>query len=108
MKIRWAQARAGSIPAARTIWTSRDRRGTLQGYESQIQDLDVGEVESVELSKDLKHILVTLQMDDAVEPLLTEGTRFRIVGGNFSLSDLSAVKAIVSGPYIEDSLGSLH
>jgi paraquat-inducible protein B len=101
MKIRWAQARAGSIPAARTIWTSRDRRGTLQGYESQIQDLDVGEVESVELSKDLKHILVTLQMDDAVEPLLTEGTRFRIVGGNFSLSDLSAVKAIVSGPYIE-------
>jgi paraquat-inducible protein B len=63
--------------------------------------LEIGRVTSVELSKNRQDIVVHLDIDDSVEPDLTTGTRFYLVGAEPSLSDLSSLKSLFAGPSIE-------
>jgi paraquat-inducible protein B len=63
--------------------------------------MEVGEVDSVDLAPDRKHVVVTLHVDGDLADALTDGTRFWIVGGQFSLGNLSAIKSVISGPYIQ-------
>ncbi len=62
------------------------------------QGLKVGSVETVKLEKDLKHVRVGIRMNEDMEGHLGKGTQFWIAGP--SISDLSSIKSIISGPSI--------
>lgn len=66
----------------------------------QYQGLQVGEVESVTLHKDLQHVDVSLRMDADMKGHLGPGTRFWIAGRTPSLANLSSLKSVITGPYI--------
>ena len=61
----------------------------------------VGTVEKVALSQDHSHIIATAQMETSVADLLREGSRFWLVGTEVSLGNLSDIKSLLTGPYIE-------
>jgi paraquat-inducible protein B len=66
----------------------------------KFQGRDVGHVTDVSLHDDLTAMDVTLQLDSALEKHLGSGTRFWIADASPSLSNLSSLTAIVSGPSI--------
>lgn len=59
--------------------------------------LSVGRVTRVQLSKDRRHVDMTLRMSPQTKPLLNEGTVFWLVGAKPSLTDISSVKAALAG-----------
>ena len=61
----------------------------------------VGTVKDIGLSKDQSNVVATVEMDSDVKNRLREGTRFWLVGANVSLSNLSSLKGLISGPYIQ-------
>lgn len=63
--------------------------------------LNVGTVEKVVLGDDRSNVVVTAQMQESVEDLLRARTRFWLVGADIGLADLSELKTLISGPYIE-------
>lgn len=63
--------------------------------------MEVGEVDSVDLTPDRKRVVVTIDMNSTMKDALTEGTRFWIVGGQLQPSNLSTLKTVVAGPYIQ-------
>lgn len=98
----WLGVRAFVHHGPKVEITFKTAGGVTAGQTKVIyKDVEVGDVEDVELSKDWDHVLVSLRMHDDVAPFLTEGTRFWIVGAKLDLGNLSALKTIVSGPYIE-------
>ena len=71
-------------------------KGTKVSYEG----LEVGELKSIELARDQRHIVTHLDLDRKMKPLLRAGTRFYLEGAHPNLSDLESLKSILSGPQI--------
>lgn len=65
------------------------------------KDVDMGVVQQVELSKDLQHVVVTVQMNREATPLLTDKTKFWVVKPRFFAGAISGLETLVSGSYIE-------
>ncbi|HTW72447.1 MAG TPA: MlaD family protein [Acetobacteraceae bacterium] len=65
------------------------------------KDVDMGLVDHIELSKDLQHVIVTVRMDRAAEPLLTDKAKFWVVRPRFFAGAFSGLETLVSGSYIE-------
>ncbi len=64
------------------------------------KEVDVGVVESLELSEDLKQVTVTASMVKELGGYLTDETRFWVVKAEVSVEDFSGVGRIFSGVYI--------
>lgn len=75
----------------------------LQPGQTKIQhrDVDVGTVESVELTPDMSKVIVHARMTRAAAPFLNEKTRFYIVEPHVGVGGISGLSTIVSGSYIE-------
>lgn len=75
----------------------------LQAGQTKIQhrDVDVGTVESVELTPDMSRVIVRARMTRAATPFLNEKTRFYIVSPHVGVGGISGLSTIVSGTYIE-------
>jgi paraquat-inducible protein B len=69
------------------------------------RDVNVGVVTEIELSEDLSSVLVTVRMDKNVSPLLHLDNQFWIVSPRVSLSGVSGLGTILSGPYINMAPG---
>lgn len=69
------------------------------------RDVDIGVVRDIELSEDLSGVLVTVRMDKEVAPILHSDNQFWIVSPRVSLSGVSGLGTILSGPYINMALG---
>ncbi|MGI4880400.1 MAG: intermembrane transport protein PqiB [Janthinobacterium lividum] len=67
--------------------------------------LEVGEVTDVAVAPDKQLIRLTLRLSPAMESLLRTGTRFWVVGSRPNLTDLSSLRATISGPSIGISPG---
>lgn len=104
---------AGAI-AAWLAWTSYANQGprvritfeTAEGLEAgktriKYRDVDVGTVELVQISADLRHIVVTAEMVQGAAPFLTTSTRFWIVRPRIGTGGVSGLGTLVSGAYIE-------
>lgn len=63
---------------------------TFEGYK-------VGQVSSVRLASDLRHMRVTLDLNDDMRSHLGKGTAFWIIGRSLSFSHISDIKSLVSG-----------
>ena len=79
----------------------------LQAGQTKVQhrDVDVGTVESLELTKDMSRVIVHARMTRRAEPFLNEKTRFYIVAPHVGVGGISGLSTIVSGTYIEMNPG---
>lgn len=63
--------------------------------------VELGEVETIRLSEDMSHVIVTVRMRREAEPYLTEKARFWVVRPRLSSGSLAGIETLVSGSYIE-------
>jgi len=78
---------------------------TAEGLEAgktkiKYKDVEVGQVESINLVKDLSHVIVTAELHKGVTPYLTESTRFWVVRARVAAGGVSGLGTIFSGAYI--------
>ncbi|MGH7938053.1 MAG: MlaD family protein [Bryobacteraceae bacterium] len=66
----------------------------------EYRGMTVGSVTGVKLSRDGSGVRVSASINDSAEKFLTSETVFWLRGANPSLSDLSSLGAILSGPTI--------
>ena len=64
------------------------------------KDVKVGQVTGVQLSKDYKQVVVTVQMEKFAAGLLVEDTSFWVVAPRVTLSGVSGLGTLLSGNYI--------
>lgn len=69
--------------------------------EVRCRSVTVGMVRDVELSDDLKSVIVHVEMDPEAETLLRAGTRFWVVKPRISGSGVSGLGTLIQGAYIE-------
>lgn len=62
--------------------------------------MEIGSVREIAVAPDKRLIRLTLRIDRGVAPLLRAGTRFWVVGSKPNLTDLSSLRATISGPSI--------
>jgi paraquat-inducible protein B len=74
----------------------------LQAGKTRVRfrDLDVGLVETIELSADLSRVKVRARMDGHVAEYLNDKTRFWVVRPRLSGSEISGLGTLVGGTYI--------
>ena len=116
----WRLSLIWSIPIVTALlglwlaWHTLSQRGPLvhiafesaEGLvagQSQVKhkDVDMGLVQRIALSRDLQHVVVTVQMNAEAEPLLTDRTKFWVVKPRFFAGAISGLETLVSGSYIE-------
>jgi paraquat-inducible protein B len=75
----------------------------LQAGQSRVRhkDVEMGIVQTVALTKDAQHVLVTVRMNAEATPLLNDKTRFWVVKPRFFAGTISGLDTLVSGAYIE-------
>ncbi len=66
----------------------------------KLNEVQVGTVNKVRLSSDLKHVLVTAELDREVASHLSDNTRFWIVTPKISATGVSNLGTLISGVYI--------
>jgi paraquat-inducible protein B len=66
----------------------------------------VGEVRSVQLSKDARHLEIQVRLDKSSENLARDGSLFWIVRPEVGAGGLHGLETIISGPYIQVQPGS--
>lgn len=69
------------------------------------RDVDIGLVKNIELSDDLSGVIVTARMNKNVAPILHSDNQFWIVSPRVSLSGVSGLGTILSGPFINMAPG---
>ncbi len=75
----------------------------LQAGQTKIQhrNVDVGTVESLELTADMSRVIVHARMTRKAASHLSENTRFAIIAPHVGVGGISGLSTIVSGSYIE-------
>jgi len=79
---------------------------TAEGLEAgktkvKFKDVDIGQVESVTIKRDLSGVVVTASLSKEVSEHLTEATRFWVVRPRLGAGGVSGLGTLVSGAYIE-------
>lgn len=75
----------------------------LKAGETKIKykDVEIGHVESIVFSPDLKNVIVTAELPRQMAPYLTGKTRFWVVRARISSSEVSGLGTLLGGAYIE-------
>ena len=86
-----------------TITMRFDDAGGMKKKDTKIvyRGLEIGQVTDIFLAHDLSHVIAKADIDTSVRDDLNTGTRFYLKGGSPSLTDLSSLKSVISGPTIE-------
>ncbi|MBV9750089.1 MAG: MCE family protein [Acetobacteraceae bacterium] len=99
--VAWLILRAVNNQGPSVVVTFETAGGVTAGNsEVKYEDMVVGRVTSVSLRPDLRHADVTLSLHADLKGHLGPGTQFWIIGEHPSLSNLSAITTLISGPYI--------
>lgn len=87
---------------AMLLLIAEDAEGIVAG-KTQIKNrsVDVGQVVSVELSKDLNQVLINVRMKPNVTPLLNAGSQFWVVKPQIGRGGVTGLNTLLSGAYIE-------
>jgi paraquat-inducible protein B len=70
------------------------------------KDVEVGLVDTVQLSEDLSHVIVTAKMEKTVEAHLQEDTKFWVVEPQLGLGGVSGLDTLIAGHYIGVEFGA--
>ncbi|EGV18621.1 PqiB family protein [Thiocapsa marina] len=79
--------------------------GTASGLEAgktkvKFKDVDIGQVTSIDVSADLKSVIVTAELKHGSEQFLTEKTRFWVERPRVTASGVSGLETLLSGSFI--------
>jgi paraquat-inducible protein B len=66
----------------------------------KFKDVDVGQVSAIDVSPDLKTVIVTAELKHGAADFLTEGTRFWVERPRVTASGVSGLETLLSGAYI--------
>lgn len=66
----------------------------------KFKDVDIGQVTAIDVSPDLKSVIVTAELRQGAEHYLSEGTRFWVERPRVTASGVSGLGTLLSGPYI--------
>lgn len=69
------------------------------------KDVDIGQVQSITLSKDRSHVLTTVQLTKEAESFTADDTRFWVVRPRVAASGISGLNTLLSGAYIGADAG---
>jgi paraquat-inducible protein B len=85
-----------------TITISFKSAEGLEAGKTKIRykDVQIGQVENIELSEDLTHIIVTAQLVKGAGEYLTEKTRFWVVRASVKAGQVTGLGTLLSGAYI--------
>jgi paraquat-inducible protein B len=110
----WAIPVVTLIIGAWLTWRTLSQRGPLstvtfetaeglQADQSHVRhkDVDMGVVQKVGLTPDLKRVQVTVRMNREAEPLLTDRAQFWVVRPRFFAGSISGLQTLFSGSYID-------
>ncbi len=110
----WAIPVVTLLIGAWLAWNTISQRGPLvtitfetaeglQASQSHVRhkDVDMGVVEKVTLTPDMKRVQVTVRMNREAVPLLTEGAKFWVVRPRFFAGSISGLQTLFSGSYID-------
>ena len=78
---------------------------TAEGLEAgktkiKYKEVEVGQVESINISEDLSHVILTAEMGKGAQKHLTENTRFWVVRARVAAGGVSGLGTLCSGAYI--------
>ena len=97
----WVAYKSYSEIGPTIVITFEDAEGLVAGKTKvKFKDVDVGLVESIDLEDDLKHVLVTVQMNKGSRAYLTEKTRFWVVRARISAGGVSGLGTLLGGAFI--------
>jgi len=97
----WVAYKSFSEIGPTILITFEDAEGLVAGKTKiKYKDVEVGQVESVDLEDDLKHVLVTVQMHKGSRAYLTEKTRFWVVKARIRAGSVSGLGTLLGGAYI--------
>lgn len=90
------------IEAGPTIQISfREGQGvTAKKTDLRYRGVKLGEVSKIELSGDLKHVLVSVELERTASRLATKGSQFWIVRPEISATGIRGLGTLISGAYI--------
>jgi paraquat-inducible protein B len=110
----WAIPVVTVIIGAWLAWSTISQRGplititfeTAEGLQADLshvkhKDVDMGVVQKIALTKDLKRVEVTVRMNREAEPLLTDKAQFWVVRPRFFAGAISGLQTLFSGSYID-------
>jgi paraquat-inducible protein B len=84
-----------------------DASGLKAGESSVVyRGVEIGQVDSLELSPDTKHAIVRVQLRRDQYPFAENGAQFWIVRPEISETNVSGLDTIISGPFIQAMPGS--
>lgn len=84
--------------------------GSADGIEAgktlvKFRSVKIGVVQEVKLSPDYNSTILTIQMDKGTDNMLKQDTKFWIVKPRIEHTGISGLDTLLSGPYIELSIG---
>jgi paraquat-inducible protein B len=110
----WAIPAVTVLIGAWLAWSTIAQRGplvtitfeTAEGLQADLshvkhKDVDMGVVQNIALTKDLKRVVVTVRMTREAEPLLTDKAQFWVVRPRFFAGAISGLQTLFSGSYID-------
>jgi paraquat-inducible protein B len=109
----WLIPLMAAVVGAWLAWTTLSERGptitlvfdAANGVEEgktpiKYRDVPLGIVQTVELSEDLTHVVITARMEKHASEYLRAGTRFWIESARLTASGVSGLNTLLSGVYI--------
>lgn len=115
----WLVPFVGFVIGAWMVWFNWASQGPLieitfvsgQGIEAgktkvKRKNVEVGEVQSLRLSSDAEHVVLTVRMEKHAQDLLREDSSFWVVRPRVGKGGISGLGTILSGSYIELSPGT--
>jgi len=69
------------------------------------KDVEIGSVQAVKLSSDLRRVIVSIQLSKDAEKFATQGTRFWVVRPRVGANGISGLGTLLSGAYIGVDIG---
>ena len=97
----WLAYKAISEQGPRITITFKTAEG-LEAGKTKInyKNVEIGHVETIELSDDLSRVVVTAQLVKEAESYLTENTRFWVVRARVAAGQISGLGTLIGGAYI--------
>ncbi|WP_025733224.1 intermembrane transport protein PqiB [Carnimonas nigrificans] len=97
----WMVAHSFSERGPMVTMTVQNADGIQGGTKIRARSVDVGEVQSVDLSDDASHAVIKARMDRDAERLLGDQTKFWVVKPRIGRDGISGLNTVLSGAYIE-------
>ena len=103
----WLGWRTVSQEGSTVTLTFRGADGLAAGQTRvRHKAVELGQVETIRLSDDMSHVIVTMKMRREADPYLTDNARFWVVRPRIASGSLSGIETLVSGSYIEMDPGT--